>query len=151
DWLARAHGILLERVDRLFAGQPANAAVLRAMLLGDRSFVDTQTATAFQKTAVYHVLVVAGLHTGALVVFVFWLCRRMHAGMFATIVVTLALLAGYAGVVEDRPPIFRAACMAAMYLLARPLFRRVELLNTVAWAALLLLIANPALVVDSSF
>jgi len=41
------------------------------MLLGDRSFVDSETVTAFQKTAVYHVLVVAGLHVGTLAVFFF--------------------------------------------------------------------------------
>ena len=54
---------------RAFPGAPQRAAVLRAMLLGDRSFVDSEVVTAFQKTAAYHVLVVAGLHVGALVVF----------------------------------------------------------------------------------
>ncbi len=67
--LARARGELLARLDALFPSQPERSAVLRAMLLGDRSFVDSQVVTAFQKTAAYHVLVVAGLHVGALVVF----------------------------------------------------------------------------------
>ena len=39
--LARVRGTLLARLDDLFAGQPERAAVLRAMLLGDRSFVDS--------------------------------------------------------------------------------------------------------------
>jgi competence protein ComEC len=149
--LARVHGALLARVDELFARQPEVAALLRAMLLGDRSFVDTKTALAFQETSAFHILVVAGLHTGALVVFLLWLCRRLRLGMTATILVTLAALAAYVGVVEDRPPIFRAALMAALYLLGRPLFRRVDLLNTVALAALCLLAWNPALLADSSF
>ncbi|MGH9757407.1 MAG: ComEC/Rec2 family competence protein [Candidatus Acidiferrales bacterium] len=38
--MARARGRLLAKLDTLFAGQPQRAAVLRAMLLGDRSFVD---------------------------------------------------------------------------------------------------------------
>ena len=45
---------------------------------------------------------------------------------------TLLALAAYVGIVQDRPPILRAALMAALYLCARPLFRRVELLNTIA-------------------
>ena len=149
--LARMHGTLLARVDRLFARQPETVALLRAMLLGDRSFVDTGTVVAFQKTAAYHILVVAGLHTGALVVFLLWICRRIRLGIAPTILVTMVALAAYVGVVEDRPPIFRAALMAAIYLLARPLFRRVDLLNTVALAALCLLLWNPALLADSSF
>jgi competence protein ComEC len=149
--LARARGGLLARLDSLFAGQPKIAAVLRAILLGDRSFVDSDVVTAFQKTAAYHVLVVAGLHVGALVVFLFWLCRRLRFSIGATSVLTLVVLAAYVGVVQDRPPILRAALMAALYLCARPLFRRVDLLNTVALAALVILLWKPSSLEDSSF
>jgi competence protein ComEC len=149
--LARARGALLARLDALFPGQPERAAVVRAMLLGDRSFVDSQVVLSFQKTAAYHVLVVAGLHVGALVVFLFWLCRRLRLSIGATSIVTLLALAAYVGVVQDRPPIFRAALMAALYLLARPLFRRIELLNTVALAALVILLWKPSSLADSSF
>jgi len=149
--LARVRGDLLDRLNRLFPEHPELAAVLRAMLLGDRSFVDSQTVTAFQKTAAYHVLVVAGLHVGALVVFLFWLCRRLRFSIVVTSVVTLGALAAYVGVVQDRPPILRAALMAALYLCVRPLFRRVDLLNTVALAALAILIWRPSSLVDSSF
>jgi competence protein ComEC len=149
--LARMRGALLERLDGLFPDQPARAAVLRAMLLGDRSFVDSEVVTAFQKTSAYHVLVVAGLHVGALVVFLFWLCRSLRFPIGVTTIVTLVALAGYLGVVQDRPPILRAALMAALYLCARPLFRRVDLLNTIALAALALLLWKPSSLLDSSF
>lgn len=149
--LARIRGTLLARLDALFPGEPQRAAVLRAMLLGDRSFVDSEVVTAFQKTAAYHVLVVAGLHVGALVVFFLWLCRRLRFTIFATSLLTVIALAAYVGVVQDRPPIFRAALMAALYLCARPLFRRIELLNTVALAALAILFFKPTSLADSSF
>ncbi|MDE3109649.1 MAG: ComEC/Rec2 family competence protein, partial [Acidobacteriota bacterium] len=149
--VARARGILLARLNALFPGRPDRAAVLRAMLLGDRSFVDSRTVAAFQTTAAYHVLVVAGLHVGALTIFVFWFCRRLRMPIVATSLITLAVLAAYVGVVQDRPPILRAALMAAMYLCARPLFRRIDLLNTVALAALILLIWKPSELSDSSF
>jgi competence protein ComEC len=149
--LARARGNLLARLDALFAGQPDREAVLRAMLLGDRSFVDSETVTAFQKTAVDHVLVVAGLHVGALAVFFFWLGRKLRFSVGAASVVTLLWLAAYVGMVQDRPPILRAALMVALYLCARPFFRRVELLNTIALAALVILFWKPSLLVDSSF
>lgn len=148
---ARARGALLAKLDSLFTGQPERAAVLRAMLLGDRSFVDSDVVTAFQKTAAYHVLVVAGLHVGAFAVVLFWICRRLRLPLGATVFVILLTLAAYVGVVQDRPPILRAALMAALYLCARPLFRRVELLNTIALAALVLLLWRPSSLLDSSF
>ena len=149
--LARARGALLSRLDALFPGQPERAAVLRAMLLGDRSFVDSQVVTDFQKTSAYHVLVVAGLHVGALVAFLLWLCRLLRFPRALTTLVTLVALAAYVALVQDRPPILRAALVAAFFLCARPLFRRVDLLNTVALAALALLLWKPSEISDSSF
>ena len=149
--LARARGNLLARLDIAFHSQPEQAALLRAMLLGDRGFVDSETVVAFQKTAVYHVLVVAGLHVGALAAIVFWLCRRLRFSVALTSLITFAALAGYVGVVQDRPPILRAALMAGLYLIARPLVRRIDLLNTVALAALVLLVWRPSSLTDSSF
>jgi competence protein ComEC len=149
--LARARGDLLGRLDVLFAGQPERAAVLRAMLLGDRSFVESDVVAAFQKTSAYHVLVVAGLHVGALAVFFFWLGRRLRLSMGIISLVTLLALAAYVGIVQDRPPILRAALMVGLYLCARPLFRRVELLNTIALAAFVILMWKPSSLADSSF
>lgn len=149
--LARARGNLLARLDSLFAGHPERGAVARAMLLGDRSFVDSSVVLAFQKTAAYHVLVVAGLHVGALVVFLWWVGKRLRFSMLAISAITLLALAAYVGIVQDRPPILRAALMAALYLCARPLFRRVELLNTIAVAALIVVIWKPSSLGDSSF
>ncbi|MGA7962463.1 MAG: ComEC/Rec2 family competence protein, partial [Candidatus Acidiferrales bacterium] len=149
--LARARGTLLARIDSLFAEHPERGAVLRAMLLGDRSFVDSSVVLAFQKTAAYHVLVVAGLHVGALVVFLFWIGRRLRLPVTAIGVLTILALTAYVGIVQDRPPILRAALMAALYLCARPLFRRVDLLHTIAVAALAILIWRPSSLMDSSF
>lgn len=148
---ARARGDLLLRLVHLYPGNPDRIATLRAMLLGDRNFVNSELAETFQKTAAFHVLVLAGLHVGALAIFVFWLCRLLRLPLSATTVITLVILAGYLGVVQDRPPILRAALMTAVFLCARLLFRRVALLNTVAIAALILLIARPDELFDASF
>jgi competence protein ComEC len=149
--LARARGDLLARLDHMFASQPQRLAVLRAMLLGDRTFVDSDVVTAFQKTGADHVLVVAGLHVGALAVFIIWLGRRLKLSVGLVSLLTILTLMAYVGMVQDRPPILRAGLMVALYLCARPLFRRVELLNTIAIAALAILLWRPSSLADSSF
>jgi ComEC/Rec2-related protein len=149
--LARGRGDLLARLDRLFADLPQRLAVLRPMLLGDRTFVDSDVAMAFQKTGAYHVLVVAGLHVGALAVFIFWLGRRLRFSVGTVNLLTILTLMVYVGMVQDRPPILRASLMVALYLCARPLFRRVDLLNTIAIAALVILLWRPSSLGDSGF
>jgi predicted membrane metal-binding protein len=114
--LARARGTLLGRLDSLFVQHPERGAVARAMLLGDRSFVDSSVVLAFQKTAAYHVLVVAGLHVGALVIFLWWVGKRLRFSMLAISAMTLLALTAYVGIVQDRPPILRAALRRALPL-----------------------------------
>ena len=149
--LARLRGHLRDELDKLFAGKPQTAGVLRAMLLGDRSFVDRAEAQDFQKTGVFHVLVVAGLHVGALAFAIFWLGRKLRLSRGATILLTLAILAAYLAVAEERTPMLRAALMAALVVFAGYFYRRLELLNSAAIAALILLVAKPQSLAESSF
>ena len=149
--LARMRARLREEIDELCATTPQAAAVLRAMLLGDRSFVDRAESADFQKTGAFHVLVVAGLHVGAIAFALFWMGRRLRLSRAWTVLFTLALLFAYVAVVEQRPPVLRAAVMAAIVVLSGFFFRRLELLNSAALAALALLVAKPLALRDSSF
>jgi competence protein ComEC len=127
------------------------AGVLRAMLLGDRSFVDRAESTDFQKTGAFHVLVVAGLHVGAIAAVLFWAGRKLRLAHSLTTLLTVLLLFAYVTVVEQRPPVMRAAVMATIVVLGGFFFRRLELLNSAGVAGLLFLIAKPLALRDSSF
>lgn len=148
---ARIRGHLLMRLNDLFRNAPDQAAVLRAMLLGDYNFLDREISQAFQNTSVYHVLVVSGLHVAALAAFIWWVARRLRISLPLTVAAVFLILGFFVAVVEDRPPIERAAVMAAVVLCARLLFRRVQILNTLAVAALLVLLKRPSALVDASF
>lgn len=149
--LARLRSRLREEIDALCSGSPQTAGVLRAMLLGDRSFVDRAEFTDFQKTGAFHVLVVAGLHVGAIAAVLFWAGRKLRLRRSLTVLFTIALLFSYVAVVEERPPVLRAAVMTTIVVLGGFFFRRLELLNSAAIAALILLIAKPLALRDSSF
>ncbi len=149
--LAHVRRRLRDDIDMLFSNRPQVDGVLRAMLLGDRSFVERGESTDFQKTGVFHVLVVAGLHVGALAVFLFWIGRVLRLTPFWTALTTLTVLLAYVAVVEQRPPVLRAALMTALVVIGGLFFRRLDLLNSAGMAALILLIAKPLAVRDSSF
>jgi len=149
--IARLRGRLFADLDDMFRGSEGGAAVARAMLLGDRSFLDRQQVVTFQETGVYHVLVVAGLHVGVLVAVLLWAGRKLRLSLFGRALLTMAALACYVGIVEDRTPILRAAGMALAYLLGTMLHREINFLNTVGLAAVALLVVRPGEVRDASF
>ncbi len=150
-YISQARRRLRDEIDELFTGDQHAAAVLRAMLLGDRSFVEREEAADFQKTGVFHVLVVAGLHVGALAFALYWLGRRLRLSRLWAMLLTLAILSAYVAVVEQRAPVLRAAMMATIVVLGGFFFRRLDLLNSAAVAALILLVAKPLALRDSSF
>jgi competence protein ComEC len=149
--LAHVRRRLRDEIDTFFSNKPQVNGVLRAMLLGDRSFVERAESTDFQKTGVFHVLVVAGLHVGALAVFLFWIGRVLRLTPLWRALTTLTLLLAYVAVVEQRPPVLRAALMTSLVVMGGLFFRRLDLLNSAGMAALILLIAKPLAVSDSSF
>jgi competence protein ComEC len=149
--LAKVRGRMRDQLQASFPHAPEVAGVLRAMLLGDRSFIDRDESISFQKTGVFHVLVVAGLHVGAFAVFLYWLGRKFRLSNGWTTLLLLFAIAAYVSVIEQRPPVLRAALMALVLLIAGYFFRRLELLNSAAIAALILLVANPKELRDSSF
>jgi predicted membrane metal-binding protein len=83
---------LRDEVDELWSKDANVAGVLRAMLLGDRTFVNRDESRDFQKTGAFHVLVVAGLHVGAIVVLLFWVGRKLRWARLWTVTSTLLLL-----------------------------------------------------------
>lgn len=149
--IARIRARLRDEIDTLFAAEPQSAATLRAMLLGDRTFVDRSESMAFQKTGVFHILVVAGLHVGALAALIFWTARKLRFSPTVTIIFVVAALAAYIAVVEVRAPVLRATLMACAVVLGGYFYRRLDLLNSAALAAVAILIARPLAIRDSSF
>jgi competence protein ComEC len=125
--------------------------VLKAVLLGDRSSLDSETIENFRKTALYHLLVIAGLHVGLLVLLASALLRLFPLGERSRSLIVLALLAFYSVLVEQRPPTLRATLMISLYLLARLLYRGHSTLNAIGLAALILLLFRPAWLFESGF
>ena len=142
---------LRQQLHKLFADSPQSEATLRAMPLGDRSFVDRVESVEFQKTGVFHVFVIAGLHVGALIFFLNWLFRKLRFPRSLATILLLILLFTYITVVEQSVSVLRAGLMVAIVVIGSTFYRRLDLLNSAGLAALILLIANPRFLLESGF
>ncbi|MGO9272515.1 MAG: ComEC/Rec2 family competence protein [Terriglobia bacterium] len=145
---------LLEAIDGLYPPwlpQGRDGSVLKAVLLGDRSSLDSDTLESFRKAGLYHLLVIAGLHVGLLALLVTALLRRLGLRSTARSLLVLTFLLGYASLVEQRAPTLRATLMISLFLVARLLYRERSLLNAVGLAALVLLLSRPAWLFESGF
>lgn len=152
--IANARERLAASIDRIYPPWSVNGrdgAVLKAILLGDRSSLDSNTIENFRKSGLYHLLVVAGLHVGLLVLLAEGLLRLLRLREAWRAPLLLVFLGVYAVLVEQRAPTLRASLMIGAYLLARLLDREQPALNAIGVAALILLFHRPAWLFDSGF
>jgi len=150
----RTRNALLQSIDDLYprwSRQGRCGTVLKAVLLGDRSALDSETIEDFRKSGLYHLLVIAGLHVGLLVWLASGLLRRFPLGETSRRLIVLALLIFYSFLVEQRAPTLRATLMISLYLLAGLIYRDHAILNTIGLAALILLLSRPAWLFESGF
>lgn len=145
---------LIASIDQLYppwSVEGRDGAVLKAILLGDRSSLDSQTIENFRKSGIYHLLVVAGLHVGLLALLVEGLLRLLRLRDTWRALLLLIFLVVYASLVEQRAPTLRASLMIGSYLVARLLDRDHPPMNAIGIAALVLLFERPAWLMDSGF
>lgn len=120
-----------------------DAALARALLLGERGEVPPALSDALARTGLVHLLAISGLHVGVAVGALFGLFRLTGvARPRAALAVTAALPLLYALVVP-RPPVARACMMAAVLLVGVAGGRRGAAINGLALATLVSTAADP--------
>ena len=142
---------LTRSAPRIFRLGGDDVGLLAAMLIGEQSLLDRDVKAEFQRTGVFHILVVSGMNVGIVAFIVFWVARWMRAGPIAGTVATIALSFLYAYMTDLGAPIVRAAWMLSIYLASRLLYRDRFSLNSIGAAALAMLAFSPAALFDPSF
>lgn len=152
----RALAALIER-----AGNGSSAAVLKALIIGDRAAIPSKLRDRFNRAGVGHILAISGLHIGivATVAFFFFqklLCfvkpflwrawTRKGAAIFSLVPVCIyGLISGMS------PSTQRAVIMVTAFLMTFLVERERDGVNTLALAAFIILIVYPPSVFSISF
>ncbi len=151
---------LLWRVDRLRGSlvtgllqalPDQRGAFLAAALFGYRKQLSEATRQDFQQAGVGHVLAISGLHVGMVAAILWFLVsrgiadRRIVAGLCIAGCIAYVILSG------GRVAAVRAGIMTCMYLGGFLICRRSDLTNSLAGAAMILMLLNPLVVADMGF
>ncbi|MGB4504898.1 MAG: DNA internalization-related competence protein ComEC/Rec2 [Syntrophaceticus sp.] len=124
---------------------------LQGLLLSSKEGITPEDRDIYQKTGVMHLFAVSGLHLGF--VFIALMAAASFLGLKgpSTFIMVTAGLWGYAALINFTPPITRAAVMATVGLAAYLWQQRQNAANSLALAAFVLLLFNPALLFDPGF
>ena len=148
-WIGRVH----RRTDVALGHglRPTEAAVVRGMVLGDRSLIPEELEVAFQRSGVTHVLAISGQHVAILAAVVFFGLRLAAVPPNARAGVTILLAWLYIVIAGAPPSAIRAGVVATFVLAAKPLGRQVSALHFMTTMLAAVLAYNPLLVYSTGF
>jgi len=129
-------------------------AVLIALTIGDKSFIDGNTKKAFSNSGTMHLMAVSGLHVSFIYSLISSVLKFMGMSRFAKIIrfiiVSLTVWT-YTALVGFTPSIMRAALMATIYELSSIIERECSSLNTLSISAFIITIVQPESLFELGF
>lgn len=137
---------MLAALGRYLPGEEGR--LLGGMLLGETASLSQKTLSNFKVCGVSHLLAVSGLHTSLWSMLVFRALRLLKAGRRLSAACAMGFVLFFMGLTGFSPSVMRAGIMMLLYLGGFLLRREPDSLNSLGFAALLLLFANPFAAAD---
>ncbi|MGD9364331.1 MAG: DNA internalization-related competence protein ComEC/Rec2 [Desulfobacteraceae bacterium] len=153
--------LALRMDDVLSSHHPDTIGLLKAIILGDRYQIAPKLRTAFNRAGVGHVLAISGLHVGMVAAWSFaaagWflacipLVLKLAWVRKGAALASLGPVLGYGILTGLSPSTQRAVIMVSVFLIGLWVGRRHDWLNTLALAALIILVVYPPALLGISF
>lgn len=125
-------------------------AVTVAMTLGDKSMLGKELRESYSASGASHILALSGLHLGIIYTMLSFLFRRFRRGFISSMLI-LSTIWAYVFIVGMTPSVLRSAIMLTIYSLVELLQRDHIPVNTLAVAAMVMLLVNPFNLYDIGF
>jgi len=150
-----------ERVRAFIEKNSDNAEVLKAFIIAEQGGVEPGLRDAFVKTGTTHILSISGMHVGVVALFfytvILFLINRSERLLLAlnarkaAAILSLPFVIVYGALAGFPAPAQRAVVMAVVFVIAYAFDRGRDFYNTLAFAALLILVIAPYSVWDIGF
>lgn len=148
-WLYEIRKDLLKDFREKFS--VSTAGVMIASLLGNKYFLDKPTAELFREGGTFHVLVISGLHITFIGGLTLLLLRFFTRKRFWQFLIACAFLWAYSIAVGADVPVIRATIMFTVLLFSQVIYRTGNLLNSLGFCGLILLVWRPEDLFSQSF
>mgnify|MGYP005804674853 CR=1 FL=1 len=120
------------------------SGLLLGLLLGDSSKIDENIEENFKITSLTHILAVSGAQVSYIIVAMYSLLKR-KIGIQKTRVVIIASLIFYTALTGFSPSIVRAGIMGIILMISGLVFRKNDIINSIAISLFFMLVYTPFL------
>lgn len=128
-----------------------DAAVMKAMLLGDKKSMEKEQKILFRQSGISHILAISGLHISILGMGLYKMLKKCKITPFAAILIAVLLMKAYGDLVGMSGSAMRAIIMFSFQLGAILLKRTYDRKTALAVAAVCILVEQPLYLFQAGF
>lgn len=132
-----------------FVTEGGEGALAFSFLTGDKSLLSDEVISDFKICGASHIMAVSGLHTALICFGVYCILKRLGVPLLPVTLVTFVLLLSYCAVADFSKSVIRSVITVSVFIFARLINRKADLLNSLG-LAMVLICLNPFAVTDPS-
>ena len=143
---------LLFRIDNSNL-QPQNKAILKGIILADRTEIDQEIINHFSKTGLIHILAISGSHMAIIFLIILFALNPLFSVKYRNIPIYISLAAiwGFAIFIDYGNSVVRSCIMITVYYIMIFLQRKPNLLHSLALAGMMILSIDTQQLFDVGF
>ena len=131
--------------------EPSDASIMKAIILGDKAFMDEETKDLYKAAGIIHIMAVSGLHISILGMGLYKLLRKLRIPLIPATALPIVFMFMYGQMCGMSASSVRAIIMFGIRLMAPILGRTYDLLSALAVVEIMLLIEQPLYLYNSGF
>jgi len=128
-----------------------SASIMNAIILGEREYLSSEAKEALIRTGSVHIISISGLHLGIAAFISLVILKLLRIPNKQRYFLTILFLILYCILTGARVPVLRATVMAVILLFGYLIDRESNIYNSLALAALIILMFNPWQLFEVSF
>lgn len=130
---------------------PVYSGILKAMILGDKDYLDEDVKNLFELCGCSHLLVISGTHIGIIGLCIFRFLRKIMNSWKFSAGISIILIILYSIMTGQGASSVRAVIMFSICIMAYALGKAYDMATALAFAAILTLVFNPLLIYDGGY
>lgn len=138
-----------ENTYKLFNESEAN--LLIGILVGDTKGVDENIEDDFRDSSLIHILAVSGTHINYIILSLVYINNKTNLSKKIGRIVTIIVLILFMFLVGFSASVVRAVIMGIIIMLSKLFYRKLDIMNSISFSALILLIINPFNIINAGF
>ena len=128
-----------------------DAGMMKAILLADKSDLDSEVKNLYKDAGASHLLAISGLHITMFAAFILFILKKTPLNLKAAYSITIIILILYGYLIGFSPSALRAIVMFTILSIGKMIGKSYDSLTALAVASLITVIIKPLYVLQSGF